>query len=610
MRKNRFILCLLVLSMSRTPPATAQVPANMSAEQLMQIMRSQPAVDISAPVTATALFDPPVVRPGEKAIYRVKLNATAVSVKWPEKLPAPPGLSLRLTGTGQTLQNVDGRYQNLAGFVHEARADAPGRFTMPEFTVEVYGQPVVIPAAQLEVKTDLPEPHEPARQLRIEASATNVYVGEVFDVSVLLPATVAGIGEAVADLQLNAESFVVDKNQARQAIRPVTVNGRTVTSYVYETTLTPIAAGKLNVSAQGFTAGMIFGGQITINGQVTIPGGPPSFNLLDSEPVTINVGPLPAGSELPGFSGAVGSYTLDPPSLATNVLKAGEPVKLTVVIRGQKNLGRLNPPLPPHANGWQVFPAERGAILPADGNLEAGASFKYTLIPLSETVRATPAIPFSCFDPASGKYVDLTIPALPVTVLPGEAAAADTVLMTSENPAGDENKASLSKLSPSPGWAAGGLVPWQLHGWFPLVQVFPALGFCGLWFWDRRRRFLEQHPEIVRQRAAKRALRRERRLLDQAAEAGDAENFVRRGIHALQIASAPHYPAAPQALVCSDVLQILATPDREGKSGETVRRFFAAADAAAFGNSTETRTGLLAEKSGLQEILLKLEARL
>jgi len=41
-----------------------------------------------------------------------------------------------------------------------------------------------------------------------------------------------------------------------------------------------------------------------------------------------------------------------------------------------------------------------------------------------------------------------------------------------------------------------------------------------------------------------------------------------------------------------------------------VRRLFAAADAATFANSPEIQNELLAEKSGLKETLLKLEARL
>jgi hypothetical protein len=199
---------------------------------------------------------------------------------------------------------------------------------------------------------------------------------------------------------------------------------------------------------------------------------------------------------------------------------------------------------------------------------------------------------------------------LTVTVSAGELETnADAALLV-ENNSEPEQQIGLSKLASTPGWTTGSLVPWQLRGWFPLAQIFPALGFCGLWFWDRRRRFLEAHPEIVRRRAARRALRRELRLLEKSAAQNDVVDFVRRAINAFQIASAPHFPAAPRALVCGDVLEILAPAERAGKSGEIVRRFFSAADAAAFADSSENKTELLAEKSALKEILLKLEARL
>jgi hypothetical protein len=63
-------------------------------------------------------------------------------------------------------------------------------------------------------------------------------------------------------------------------------------------------------------------------------------------------------------------------------------------------------------------------------------------------------------------------------------------------------------------------------------------------------------------------------------------------------------------LVCGDVLQILTAEERGGKSGETVRRFFAAADGAVFAISSDSQTPLFAERDALKETLLKLEARL
>ena len=608
MRGEKIILLLLVLAWRQGGFGRAQTMVNPTADQLMQIMRSQPGVDIAAPVTATASFDPPQVRPGEKAVYRVTFNATAVSVNLPEKIPAPAGLKIKLNCSGQTMQPVGAEYQNVATFDYDVRPETSGKFILPEFTAEVYGRPVVVPAAELEATTQVA--HEPVRQLFVEPSATNVFVGESFNVSVRLPATAAGAIEGLADVQINGDGFVADKNSARQSIHPTVINGRQIPAYVYETSLRPIAAGELSLSAQGFTSGMRFNGPIVITGQVTLSGRPAQFVLLDSEPVRIHVRPLPAGNELPGFLGAVGNYACDPPELATNRLKVGEPVQLKIVVRGENALNRIKPPLPPAADGWQIFPAERGAMVSTAANQRPGAIFKYTLIPLSPGLRATPAIPFSCFDPAREKYVDLTLPALPVTVQAGEMEiSADTELMLAEN----ETPKPESRLGPpasAPGWRIGGLVPLQLRAWFPLVQILPALGFCGLWFWDRRRRFLEQHPEIVRRRAARRELRREIRLLTAAAQAGDAEKFVRGAVRCLQVASAPHFPAAPRAIVAGDVWQILTPAERAGQAEGIVRRFFAAADAAAFAGRTEDATALLAEKEGLKKLLLKLERRL
>jgi hypothetical protein len=516
-----------------------------------------------------------------------------------------------LSVSGQNMQLVGGSFQMFSTFNYDALATEPGTFTVPEFTVEVYGKPVVVPAAQLEVKSELPGPHEPVRELVLEPAATNVYEGETFDIRVRLPATPANGVEGISQMQINGDGFLADKNSARQSIQSVEKNGVKAPVYIYETSVTPVATGPLKLSAQGFTAGLQFGGPIIISGQVSISGGPPKYLLLESEPVTINVRPLPTESELPGFNGAVGSYTCDPPGLATNILKLGEPVSLTVVIRGRQNLNRLNPPPPPRAHGWQIFPAMRSGVVAGIGTNSPGASFKFTLIATSDEVRATPAIPFSCFDPARGQYVNLTIPPVPVTIRTDTALTnAESVMTLAENISEPAEKPGLSRLAQTPGLVAGSLVPLQMRAWFPLVQLLPALGFCGLWFWDRRRRFLEQHPEIVRRRQARRALRRELRSLEKAANIGDNAGFIRCAVNALQIASAPHYPAAPRALVCGDVLQILTVAEREGKSGETVRRFFAAADAAAFATTDETNTGLLAEKSAMKEILSKLEARL
>jgi hypothetical protein len=326
---------------------------------------------------------------------------------------------------------------------------------------------------------------------------------------------------------------------------------------------------------------------------VTIPGGQPSYVLLVSDEVEINVRTLPSEGKRPGFTGAVGKYFHDPPQLSTNRLRVGELAHLSVMFHGEGDLSRLKPPVPPRSRDWQIIP---------DNPPDTG----YTLIPLTDEARETPAIPFSYFDPEAGKYVDLTIPSLPVTVI-GEGLP--THLQTTDGESESAASLKLSMLAPVPGKTAGSLEPLQMRGWFVGLQLLPVIGFLALWQWDRRRRFLEAHPELVRRRQARRALRREKKHLQKAVAAGDAAAFVWHAVEAMRIAAAPRDAANPRALVCADVLAQLDGADQRGRAGETVRKIFAAADAQ-FADSAQTRVDCLALESHVEALLRQLEGKL
>jgi hypothetical protein len=242
-------------------------------------------------------------------------------------------------------------------------------------------------------------------------------------------------------------------------------------------------------------------------------------------------------------------------------------------------------------------------------------AFTYTLTPLTTAVQTTPAIPFSCFDPQRGAYVDLTIPSLPISVTPGVTTTLDSesvveAVQVESTTADEEKKLALSALAKSPGRIADSLVPLQQRGWFMVVQILPVIGFAALWAWDRRRRYLEQHPDVVLRRRARRALRRERRELRKAIRAGDKLRYANVAVSAMRVACAPHYPAEPRALVCRDVLDSLEESERSGRAGEVVRRFFTVADAAIFSATGTEGDGLLALQPELDRVLERLEARL
>ncbi len=596
----------------------------------MSLMISQPQIYVSDAPKATASFDPPVVRPGELAFYRVVFNVLEESVEWPGKITAPPELEVRPGAHAQLLQMTGAGLEPQTSFNCRVRASSLGTFTVPEFVVTAYGKPVTVPAAQLVVVPNPPSTVRPALQLTLELPVTNLYVGQAVSTRIVVPGLPGGAVQGLGSPQLSGQGLLVDLGSARQRIEMTTRDGRSQPTYIYETALTPVMTGKLTVFAQGFTAGNHFSGSIVIRGAAAFPGSPPQYTLLESDPIELSVRPLPTEGELPGFTGAIGSFELGPSKLATNVLRVGDPVKLTVTVinRSDAPLARLVPPPPPQVRDWQVFaatdyappqalPPPRSSPFAVLGSrappeaMQGLVTFHYTLIPLTEKAGVTPPIPFSCFDPKSGTYADLTIPSLPVTVKPGAIPADLTALTQPDSTAGQpEKELVLHGLAASRGRTAASLVPPQQQAWFPLIQLAPAAFFFGLWNWDRRRRYLEQHPDILLRRRARRALRRQRRILERAARAADAPRFAAAAVSAMCVASAPHYPAEPRALVGADVLPLLPEPDRSGRPGEVVRRFFAVTDATRFGTAPPNPADLLPLQPDLERVLQQLEERL
>lgn len=579
----------------------------------MQLMLTQPSVEISTNVEIHATFDPLVIGLGEQSTYRVTINAVSDSIKWSDDIYAPMELTLKQSARGQILQPAGAVLKPITTINHHVTATQAGEFTIPEFRVKVYGRNVTVPFARLIVSTNASAAAPRPARLFLGLSETNAYCGQPLKVRVLMPAAQNNVVQALQQVQINGDGILLDQSAVRQRIQQMEFNGHAGPAYIFESTLTPLVAGRIDVTAQAFTAGNQFFGGITIHGNATILGGASQYVLLDSDAVQLNIEPLPRAGVLPGFNGAIGQFTLDPPQLETNRVRVGDAVKLFVTFRTEGEIKRLLSPPPPAVTNWQMFPpvTEGAQMLTATANsISSAQTFSYTLIPLTNNMTATPTIPFSYFNPQSKTYVDLTIPSLSITVLAGKATAEAQAIAQVAAAVSNDKKLKLSSLATAPGRTATSLVPLQMRGSFLLLQLVPLAGFAGLWFWDRRRRFFEQHPEVLVRRKAKRALRRECVALRSAASVGDASRFANIAVNALRVACAPHFPATPRALVGRDVLELFNQSEQQGRTGEVVKKFFAITDAAQFSPTSTEANELLGLQNELNRVLDELEARL
>ncbi len=581
---------------------SAQTPPQISPEVAAQlIMNPQLPVDNSqlGNVSVTAEFDAPAVAPGAKTFYRVTINATQNTIRWPDEISLPAELRLVHAARGQLAQADGTPFHPVTQFIYEVTPTITGRFVVKNFMVLVGSQTVEIPAATLDV-SEANTNSALERKLTLEISETNLFFGQPFRVRVIAPPSLGNQLEALRDVQFDGRGFLTDKLATRQLIEAVPRAGKLAAAFVYETIATPLAIGAQSFSAQAFTVPPFSAGPLVItaaSGPISLSGmssAKPMF--LVSDAIDLNARPLPEANRLAGFTGAIGKFLTDKPQLSTNRIHVGEPLHLKFGFHGEGNLTRFVAPEMPRSRDWQII-VDR---LPNTG---------VTLIPQTDEVTNTPAIPFCAFDPAQKKYYDLTIPALPVEVVGNGLPVKVSVENNEQNVALEK----LSELALTPGKMFGCLKPLQTRviSWF--LALLPVLGFLALWRWDEARRFWEAHPDLARRRKSKRDLRKEKKKLQAAWMANDVEKFVSHAVMVLRIAAAPHFPANERALVCAEILAQLSVVQQNGRAGETVRKIFAIMDTQ-FGR-IETTTKLsardvLALKPEVESVLQILEAKL
>jgi len=136
---------------------------------------------------------------------------------------------------------------------------------------------------------------------------------------------------------------------------------------------------------------------------------------LASQRLSVDVRALPSGAP-PSFDGAVGQFSMSARANADSVA-VGEPVSLTVQVRGTGNLTTLSPPsldLPSTIEAYQ--PAVETDVERNGREIRGTKTFAYTLVPRTGGRHALPPVSFSYFDPETGQYETVRAEASPLRV--------------------------------------------------------------------------------------------------------------------------------------------------------------------------------------------------
>jgi len=147
--------------------------------------------------------------------------------------------------------------------------------------------------------------------------------------------------------------------------------------------------------------------------------------VIHSEAAKINVKPYPEAGKPTAFKGATGNYTFQP-EVSTTKIKTNEAMTLKFTIAGSGNIELVELPDIKFPVDFEVYDPKISHNVKRNASGVSGwKSFEYLIIPRAAGNFTIPAVPFSFFDPAQGKYVTLTSPAYTINVEKGDGSAHD-----------------------------------------------------------------------------------------------------------------------------------------------------------------------------------------
>jgi len=246
---------------------------------------------------------------------------------------------------------------------------------------------------------------------------------------------------------------------------------------------------------------------------------------VSSEPLRLNVLPLPEQGKPKGFSGLVGHFTIAS-ELSPAKVRVGESATLTVQVSGRGNAHRIPDLSMPPLDSLKVY-ADQPVVAPGgDTKGLAGTKImKWAIVPELPGDYTIPPLAVSFFDPKAGEYRTIQSREHALAVLPGKGKmlmvkAEDMQANGTNRPEKEAIQeigrdvlplhTSLKDLERGPRFLNGDLL-------LGTVLLFPFVGYVSI------RAGLTVRKRSIQTLPAQRARRAARRLVRRCREFGDAD---------------------------------------------------------------------------------------
>ncbi len=329
------------------------------------------------------------------------------------------------SSSSQQIQIVNGRMSASRSIQYRFQAREVGRFEIPPVTVRVGGNSLQTNPVSLEVVKSAASRASPTRSrrrsdnpgirdddlfLRAEVSQNQVYENEPVIVEYKIYTRVSVASYSLTRIPSAAGFWSEDFEIASSPSTSIEMIGgrRYTVAILKKAALFPTGPGKkviesmtveCEIRTRGNRRGLFddFFSDRSLFGR-SVP------KLITSEPIEIDVQPLPQEGRPSDFSGLVGNLQLDA-TLDKSRAETNEALTFKLQVSGEGNLRALPAPEFAFPDDFEVYPPRLSeSIRKSGGQVSGRKTYEYVLIPRSPGLRTLPAFSWSYFDSTSGSY--------------------------------------------------------------------------------------------------------------------------------------------------------------------------------------------------------------
>ncbi len=533
---------------------------------------------LSADLSVKTFIDRSIVSAGENFTLSVELSGTDADEAAAPEVPNIEEFAKYLgSGSSTNLQIVNGQMSQTRTFDFYFQAKAVGKFEIGAVTVLLDGVEHRSEPIQIEIVQGRPQrrSQQPLSRtnglaeedlfLSAKAGKKEVFVNEAVIVTYRIYTRVDVSQYGISSLPDNSGFWVEDLLRDQAPAQPTNemINGLSYTvATIKKAALFPTTAGEKTIEPLEIECAVRLKPtrRSVFDDFFSNPFGRTVRYRLKSDPIRINVLPLPEEGKPADFSGAVGNFTLEGKVDKTTV-RVNDVASLKLTLRGSGNIRTLPNPEIEVSSGLETYDPEvsENVRATADGVLGSRTS-EWVVVPRVPGKQTIKAVRLPYFHPRDREYKVALVDEIVLDVKPG----ADLELNAPLSRAAKEQVRFITEDIRFIKLAPGSLKPLNSPVFrnpaFWGILLFPLIGISVASLYSRHRRRLEADYAYARSRTAgkvaKKHLAKARALLS-AAE--DQQDFYSECERALSGFAADKLNMARAGIMTENVGRLLET---------------------------------------------------